>query len=159
VVHWFPSSCRSSYDLPPNSVVVVPDFVVVGPHFVAVDVGLKIELLRFLHFVKCEAPGGSPLFQWQYTVVILQHFKQNGNYYLFPNKIDTALNVLNGLVKFENCNKQEEHTMGCMTVSWHNMSLTISEPLNRRTQNEMAKRKTNKLWLVFNTNFSNISAI
>jgi hypothetical protein len=41
-------------------------------NFVAVDVGLKIELLNFLHFVKFEAHGGSPLFQWQYTGFICE---------------------------------------------------------------------------------------
>ena len=57
------TTAPDSVAVAPDFVVVGPDFVVVVPDFVAVDVGLKIELLRFLHFVKCEAPGGSPLFQ------------------------------------------------------------------------------------------------
>jgi hypothetical protein len=49
----------------------------------------------------------------------------------FQTKIDTELDALNSLLKFENCNKQEGHTNGCMTVSWHNSVCRQSKRKNK----------------------------
>jgi hypothetical protein len=49
----------------------------------------------------------------------------------FQTKIDTELDALNSLLKFENCNKQKGHTKGCMTVSWHNSVCRHSKRKNK----------------------------
>ena len=49
----------------------------------------------------------------------------------FQTKIDTELDALNSLLKFENCNKQKRHTKGCMTVSWHNSVCRQSKRKNK----------------------------